>query len=242
MYEHRCVNSDITYVIQGSALYTINGIEYELNAGDLLCLPPGTTRKAITYPDSLMHCFSVDFMLKKIRGGETSLPLPIVSHIGCRNDLISLFHEICYTWLDKEPGYTMKISGVFLLIIHRILQLTIYNDESAFCDFRIKKILRYIAKHYSEKITVKKMADMVGLETSYLGVLFKRETGDTLNQYLLKTRIRNAENILRGGQYSNIGVGKVAELCGYDDIYYFSKQFKAVMGIPPSKYIPKRDG
>ena len=82
---------------------------------------------------------------------------------------------------------------------------------------------------------------MVGLDTSYLGVLFKRETGDSLNQYLMKTRIRNAENILRSGEHSKIEVGKVAVQCGYDDIYYFSKQFKTMMGIPPSKYIPKWD-
>jgi YesN/AraC family two-component response regulator len=86
------------------------------------------------------------------------------------------------------------------------------------------------------------MAELVGLETSYLGVLFKRETGDTLNQYLMKTRIRNAENILRSSQYGKIEVSKVAVQCGYEDIYYFSKQFKDIMGIPPSKYIPKKDG
>jgi AraC-like DNA-binding protein len=188
-----------------------------------------------------MHCFSVNFKLKKHTGGDEKLPLPVLSHIGCRNDLISYFHELCYTWLDRQPGYGMKINGIFLLILHRILELTLYNTDFAAGDYRIKKITRYIAKHFAEKITVKKMAEMVGLETTYLGALFKRETGDSLNQYLMKTRIRNAENILRSSEHSKIEIGKVAVQCGYEDIYYFSKQFKAMMGIPPSKYIPKRD-
>jgi AraC-like DNA-binding protein len=241
MYEHIFTGNDITYIIKGKALYTINGVDHELSAGDLLYLPPGTLRKATTFPDQLMHCFSINFKLKTLRGGETKLPLPVLSHIGCRNDLISHFHELCYTWLDRQPGYIMKASGIFLLILHRILELTLYDYDSSAGDYRVKKITRYITKHFTEKITVKKMAEMVGLETSYLGVLFKRETGDSLNQYLMKTRIRNAENILRSGEHSKIEIGKVAVQCGYEDIYYFSKQFKAMMGIPPSKYIPKRD-
>jgi hypothetical protein len=67
---------DITYVIQGSARYTINGVDYELFPGDLLCLPAGTTRSAVTFPGNLMHCFSVNFWLYRVEnkvgggGGE----------------------------------------------------------------------------------------------------------------------------------------------------------------------------
>jgi YesN/AraC family two-component response regulator len=84
------------------------------------------------------------------------------------------------------------------------------------------------------------MASMVKLDAAYLGKLFKSEMGVSIKQYLMKTRIKNAELMLRNGEYRNIGM--VAEHCGYVDPYQFSKQFKAIMGFPPSKCIPKHDG
>ncbi|MDR1278042.1 MAG: AraC family transcriptional regulator [Treponema sp.] len=239
MAEHEIPFCDITYVIKGNAKYTINGVEHEVAAGDLLYLPPGTVRAGFTYPDRLMHCFSVNFNLKEIAGDTIRLPLPTVSHIGCKNDLTSFFHELAYIWLDQYPGYKIKAGGVFLMVLHQILEYTVYNTGSSGGDYRIKKIIRYITKHYTEKITVKKMADMAGLDTAYFGQLFKHETGATMNQYLMKTRIRNAENMLRSHEYDQIST--VAEQCGYSDVYHFSKQFKAAMGISPSKYIPKKE-
>jgi AraC-like DNA-binding protein len=233
---------DITYVIKGNAQYFINDKKYELSPGTILCLPPGVSRKGITYPDRLMQCFSVNFNLKRGGGGGGNiprLPLSFVNSIGCHNDLISLFYELSGIWLDKFPGYHIKAAGVFLLILHRILELVLYNFDSTAGDYRLRKITRHITKYYSEKISVKKMASMVKLDAAYLGKLFKHEMGISLKQYLMKTRIRNAENMLRSGEYSHISI--VAEQCGYSDVYQFSKQFKAVMGFPPSKCMPKRD-
>jgi AraC-like DNA-binding protein len=237
--EHKLFSCDITYIIKGEAKYTINGVEYAVSAGDLLCLPLGSVREAVTYPDRLMHCFSVNFTLKKVEGDPVSLPLPVLSHIGCKSGLIGFFHELTHLWLDQEPGYKIKTGGVFLLILSQVLEYTIFNTGSSGGDYRIKKITRHIGRHYGEKITVKKMADMAGLDTAYFGQLFKHETGETMHRYLMKTRIRNAENMLRSGEYAHLGA--VAEQCGYSDVYHFSKQFKALAGIPPSKYMPKKD-
>lgn len=239
IYEHEFPLCDITYVIKGGARYSINGEDHDLSAGDLLYLPAGSIRAASTYPDRLMHCFSVNFRLKKIEGDTVNLPLPVVSHIGCKNGLISLFHELVHIWLDQYPGYKIKAGGVLLLILCQILEYTIFNAGLSGGDYRIKRVTRYITRHYFEKITVKKMADMAGLDTAYFGQLFKHETGETMSRYLKNIRIKNAENMLRSGEY--IHIGAVAEQCGYPDVYHFSKQFKAVAGIPPSKYMPKKD-
>jgi AraC-like DNA-binding protein len=228
---------NLSYLIAGDARYTIDGKVHSVTAGDLLCLSPGTIRAGVTFPDRLMHCFSVDFELKRASGEITSLPFPIVSHIGCKKEIIHLFHELTFSWLDQQPGYTMKIRGFLLLILNLFFELSVYNIDSSSGDFRIKNLARYIAKHYSEKLSVEKMAAMVDLNTVYFGALFKRETGLTMKQYIAKTRIRNAENLLRSGEYK---VGEVAERCGYSDIYHFYKQFKTIMGVAPSQCIPKK--
>jgi AraC-like DNA-binding protein len=236
---------DITYIIQGNARYTINDVDYQVSAGDILCLPSETTRSAVTFPDSLMHCFSVNFWLYDFDDNvhkprnlqlSSSLPLPVVSHLGVRKDLIKLFNTLASIWHDKLPGYISAATAQFLLIINLLLELQSYNIDSSDDELLIKKAKEYIEKHYPDNLSVKQIADKAGLNDIYFNTLFKRKTGVTLHQYLIKTRVRNAEKLLRSGECN---VSKAAELCGYSDVIHFSRQFKAVMGFPPSLCLPK---
>lgn len=235
MYEHTLPSCDLTYVIKGEARYTINGVGYDLSAGDLLCLPTGSVRAGVTYPDRLMHCFSINFQLRNISGGVSQLPFPIVSHVGYKEDIIHLFHELSFVWLNK-PLSRLESRGMFLLILQRFFELIVYNTDISVEDPRIKKAIRYIAAHFSEKIQVKEMASAVKLKPAYFGALFKREAGMKPNEYLIRTRINNARNMLASGEYT---VGDVAEACGFVDSAHFYKHFKSLMGFPPSHCIPK---
>jgi AraC-like DNA-binding protein len=230
---------EVTYLIKGSARYTIDGINHEVSAGDLIYLCEGSMKKAITYPDKLMHCFSVDFTAADPTDneGDVTLPFPMISHIGVQNDIVQLFHEFNYTWMDRQPGYIIKSRGILLLILHRLLELTVYNNDTVIKDYRVEQVIRYINQHYGERLTVEKLSSIVSLNSAYFGALFSKETGTSVNHYIAKIRIRNAENILRSGAYK---VTDVAEQCGYSDIYHFYKQFKAITGLPPSRFLPRR--
>jgi AraC-like DNA-binding protein len=231
---------DITYVLRGSAEYVINDVKYEVSANDLLCIPRGSIRRAGTCPKDLMRCYAVNFCLKDIQGQDVLLPFPVISHIGEQRDIINLFEELSHAWIDKQPGYKLKTCGLLLLILHRLFEITVHSESSekigggGVQDYRIKKIQRYIMKHYNEKLSVKEMASMIGLNPVYFGALFKRETGLTVNRYITNTRIKNAENLLQSGGYK---VAEVAEQCGFSDVFYFDKQFKKVFGFPPSQCI-----
>jgi AraC-like DNA-binding protein len=230
---------DLTYLTGGRARYTIDGRIYDLNEGDLLCFPPGHTRKARTWPDNPMHCFAVNFSLKNFDGGEpAAIPLPLVSHIGLREDIIQLFNELVFTWVNHQPLYAFKVRALLMLILHRFMETVLYNINTSVNDSRVRKVLRYIAANYPEKITVKEMASLCGLEPVYFGALFKKETGVTLHQYLTRTRIKYAENLLRSGEFR---VGEAAERCGYNDIFHFYKHFKRICGMAPSACIPKKE-
>jgi AraC-like DNA-binding protein len=229
---------DITYITAGSARYTIDDKEYELAAGDLLCLPPGHIRAARTFKDRLMNCFAVNCTLSNLQGKPAKLPFPLISHIGEQEDLIHLFHELTFTWVERQPAYSIKCRALFLLVLHRLFELLIYSVDSSAWDYRIQKVVRHIAKHYPEKLTVGKMAAFLGLNPVYFGTLFKRETGMSMKHYVTRIRIKNAENMLRSGEYK---VGEIAERCGYNDTFHFYKQFKLICGFSPSECIPKRN-
>ena len=233
---HSVSNYDITYIVKGKALYTIDARRYELAPGSLLCLSENLNKAALTYPDHLMHCFSVNFTLKDMAGRKVILPLPHVSNIGLRDYLIRLFNDLVYTRMEKQPGYSIKCVGILLLILHRLLELTVYNTDGFVEDYRVKKVAAYIKMHYAEQLSVQKLAGITGLNPSYFGFLFKRVTGFTVNRYIATIRIQNAKKLLQSGEFK---VWEAAEACGYCDVFHFYKQFKAAMGIAPSGFIPK---
>ena len=236
MAENRLEGINMTYVIQGAARYTVDDVAVDVAGGSLLVLPKGSVRRAVTFPENLMHCFSVDFTLRDGFGREPDAPLPFVSSPGLHRNVVHWFHEMSFAWIERNPGYMIKCRGLFMQIFHRFLELLVYGDGSLAGDFRITKIIRHVARNYRERLTVKSMAEMVGLNPTYFGELFRRTAGVSFNRYLAQVRVRNAENMLVSGEYK---VGDVAEACGFADASHFYKLFRGIKGFSPSQCLPR---
>jgi len=235
---HTVSDFAITYVVKGSARYTINGKSYELKAGDLLCVSEGDViKEAVTYPHNLMQCYAICFTEKHPPSGVTRDALfPLINHIGLRQDVVDLFRELTISWSEQQSGYMMKTQALLMLILCRLAEIILYNVDSATGDFRVNKIIRYISMHYSKKLTVRNLARQVHLDSNYFGQLFKRETGMMVKQYITQIRIQKAEDMLQSGNYK---IHEVARNCGFSDTFHFYKSFKALRGFPPSRCIPK---
>ncbi|NQX64029.1 AraC family transcriptional regulator [Paenibacillus qinlingensis] len=223
---------DITYVIEGRGIYTINGVQYEVKRGDLLCIPRGSIRMAHCIVDELMNVYSANFNIYDMSGQQADLPLPLLTHVGIKSDLVGLFRELSNAWVRKETGYRTKTRGQLLVIMHRLYELILFKKDTTRSDYRVKKAINYISENYASNVTVKELANLAGLNTVYFGALFKNETGMLVNQYLTQTRINHAEDMLQNGECN---VTEAAERCGYSDLSHFRKQFKLIKGYSPSQ-------
>jgi AraC-like DNA-binding protein len=223
---------DVTYIVKGRAMYRIDNMDVNIEAGDLICIPKGSLRSAVTDPGNLMESYAANFHLKTLAGEEAAFPLPLLSHIGIHAGIITLYKDLNVEWLCREPGYQLKVRAFFLLILQRYLELIVYKNDSGMMDTRIRKAIRYITDHYAEPLTIGDLSEAAGLNPVYFGSLFKQSTGMSFRQYLTSIRLNQAENMLRLGE-SN--VNEVAQYCGFSDIFYFSKVFKESRGVPPSK-------
>jgi len=207
-------NNEITYVIEGKARYIIGGKPRELEPGDLLCLK-GSTKQAVTCPQNPIHYFSVNFdsMYPLLKSKAPSFP--VISHIGLRKDLIDLFEELTLSWSGQQPGYIMKTRSLFMLILHRLSEILLYNSDSKPEDPHINKATEIIVMNYSDKLTVKNLAGQVQLDAAHFSRLFKRIKGMTVSEYINQVRVRNAETLLKT---SNHKIDEVAGYCGFSDV------------------------
>ena len=97
----------------------------------------------------------------------------------------------------------------------------------------IRTLRQYILTHYCD-FSVMKMAEDLSMNGEYLSRMFKRETGVSVNGFLMEVRMKKAAELLRENCFMK--VYEVCELVGYHDQIYFSKQFKKYYGTLPKQY------
>ncbi len=91
----------------------------------------------------------------------------------------------------------------------------------------------FIEKNYQKEVSLSMLADAAGLTPSYFSALFKKETGETLSDYLVRYRLAIAQRLLKE---SRLCIAEVAASAGYMDVKYFSRLFKKHMSITPSAF------
>lgn len=91
----------------------------------------------------------------------------------------------------------------------------------------------FIAEHYSEDLTLGKIAEHVGMNPAYFSVLFKKINQCGLIDYINDVRIEHAVELLNNPQCM---IYDVAFRVGFTSDKYFSRVFKKKMGVTPSEW------
>lgn len=97
----------------------------------------------------------------------------------------------------------------------------------------------YIRQHYPDPdLKISLIADHIGLSSGRFSVLFKKEMGKTVNDFLTELRITEAKKLLSSGKYK---VYEVTEMVGYRTSQYFSQIFYQYTGQYPNQYRRRLD-
>jgi two-component system, response regulator YesN len=97
----------------------------------------------------------------------------------------------------------------------------------------IMDIKKLIDEQYMEDISINTIAETVYLSPNYISSLFRRETGETITDYLTRKRMEVAKGLLKNTDYKILDV---ANQVGFQDPSYFSKVFKKYSGVHPQQY------
>ena len=97
----------------------------------------------------------------------------------------------------------------------------------------VKQIIAEMKQNYTTNITLTDLSKKYGISISYLSSLIKEELQLSFSEYIASKRIQKAKELLADEKLS---IEEIAEQVGYSDYFYFTKVFKKVAGISPSKY------
>jgi AraC-like DNA-binding protein/mannose-6-phosphate isomerase-like protein (cupin superfamily) len=110
------------------------------------------------------------------------------------------------------------------------------NQVTGSVNNPFQKIQDYIHKNFKNSLSLKELSALAGVSPNYLSRKFKDRFGMTPIYYQQKVKIQNAANLLHASDYT---IKEIAEITGFSDVYFFSRIFKKVHGIPPGKYRQK---
>ena len=98
---------------------------------------------------------------------------------------------------------------------------------------QVYRCMDYIDRHLQQPLTVKKLAEELDLSESYISILFKRETGMAVSEYIRRRRVETAKSLL---QYTEFACVEIAEYLCFSSESHFSRIFREYTGQTPREY------
>jgi len=132
-------------------------------------------------------------------------------------------------------GSVEKLSQWLSGVINRFISY-VFDFSDIKHSETLHKIVGYIRTNYMKKITVDDIAEHVYMSRSHVSKIFNEEMNMSISAYINKVRVEKGKRLL---QDASLTIAEVSNLTGFEDQSYFSKQFKAAMGISPKKFREK---
>lgn len=120
-----------------------------------------------------------------------------------------------------------------LLYLHMTRYYSRPNEKNH--DF-ISRCINYIHDHFLEELTIEQLSTIAFVSPSHLTRIFRQRTGYSPLAYVRAYRLSIAKHELL---HSSNSIEKIAMLSGFHDAKYFSRFFKAEVGITPRDYRKK---
>jgi AraC family transcriptional regulator len=98
---------------------------------------------------------------------------------------------------------------------------------------RLNRVIEFIEEHLDHDITLSALAETAGMGPHYFSELFKQSVGISPHQYVLRRRIERGRKLLHN---PSVSVLEAAIRSGFSDQSHFTKLFRRIVGVTPTKY------
>ena len=222
-------------------IYRISGDIYTSFNNEPIHQLPGT----IEYVPKL---YNKSYYIKRIKLGEsigiffdTDVSMPdknMTFFLSSNKKIQSLFEKMHLLWFNKPDGYYYDCMSLFYTIISELNAFeNSYHPKDKF--LKIEKGVQYLFENFlNPKIDYYKPAELCNMSYTYFKQIFIQKFEMTPHHYVLSLRLQHGAELLKSKQLS---VTTISEMCGYDNVYYFSRKFKEHYGVSPKKYDPSAD-
>ncbi len=232
--------------LEGKASFFLEGKHFQFQPGDLLIIPPDTLHKIeidtdYEYGRIVIHLSIA--LLRLLSTPKTDLHVLLRKYSGrvwrlTPDNVASIIRFVDFI---PETEKSQKIATDILVMasiawtLSKILQMIEYESSlksSPGTTDLMQRILNYLDAHYTENLSVQKIADDLSISRSLLSHEFKKYYGDSLWKYVVKLRLAHSQKLLSEGS-------SVTSACfdsGFQNYSNYIRLFTKTFGVTPRKY------
>jgi AraC family transcriptional regulator of arabinose operon len=230
---------DIFYVLAGKGVMTLGSERFELQKSSCLIMRPGDLPKATQDSQANLTVIFMHFSLdSEVEGYDSRFPVPRFTQVGDMFPAESLLYRIMEL---QDRDVPLRAYEYDCLMKHFFIQL--FRASMAGIDSEcapskqrqmVGQVMAYIREDGGMGIQYEKMARSLKTSPQYLSRMFKKNTGMTLKQFIARTKMERAKELLIE---SGMTISDVAHYMQFSDVFAFSKSFKVVFGVSPSQFL-----
>lgn len=230
----------IVYITRGRGIFESRGSRLQsVEAGDLFLLFPGVwhryTPDAKSGWDEQWLGFNGPLAGRFLNKPFFSAKKPVL-RIGLDESLRQRFIDLVNDIIRDPAGTPFSSTGDLI----KILGIVLERIQSVGAKGRMSNVIReaqnHILRQASSSIDFESMAQQLGIGYSSFRHRFKQQTGVSPIQFQSSIRLNRAKDLLVS---TDLSVSEIATICGFENIYYFSRHFTEKLGIPPTAYRTK---
>lgn len=155
-----------------------------------------------------------------------------------QNELEYYLQKLCQIFDATDNRKSLQCEGLLMTCFGLIATKSEETKEYSMQKYhrQIMQILGQIQTEPHLVYTVENWAKQCNISTQQFINIFKESTGYSPYQYLTKTRISYAKELLL---FSDLSIAEISVLCGYDNQNYFARIFKKSVNLSPSEFKKK---
>ncbi len=128
-------------------------------------------------------------------------------------------------------------AAIFLathLIKHySVIQYNVKEDADTLSHSNLRQVIEYMDVYLNQNVGLTELADLVGLSQCYFARLFKKSTGISPAQYLIKLRLEKVTRLLGS---TKLSVDEIAQQTGFSSHSYLCRMFRKYRSVTPAQY------
>lgn len=222
------------YVMDGIGVARLDERSWELQAGSCFVFPPGAAPHCTQEPDHRLVVFGMHFDLIDERGERIEQSAALLPPLGRTVRDAAFFATLaqrCDSSYRHDDAIGIVQSRLFLqaMLLH-LWEETLHSAPSA-VDLALDEIVRTIQREPGKRWSVDDLAQQAHLSRAQFVRRFRALVGRSPVHFMIQVRLERARQLL---QETDMSLGQIADALGYDDVAFFSRQYKQYIGQPPS--------
>lgn len=227
---------ELILIVEGLFAYETADAVLQLEPGYVLCIPPGEEHvfRCLDTAPATISCIHGELAQSGswLSGDYRCSPAPQrVTDMRHHEHMDSLFQR-CSATFHGYSRYRPLMLGTIAREIWLLLAETWKGRPEDRVSVRVEQMVQFLRDHLYEPVSRQNLADAFGITPEHVNALFKKELGTSPTQFVNRERMLVAYHLLHD---EGLSVKETAARLGFCDSFYFSKLFKRIMCIPPSR-------